>query len=54
MSAVHSQDPRTVDRWNAAPMRAAGLYGELPTLPLPVPPPLSAAPKPQRSDGRTG
>ena len=54
MSAVHSQDPRTVDRWNAAPMRAAGLYGELPSLPLPVAAPLSAAPKPQPSADRTG
>ncbi len=43
MSAIHSQNQRAGDSWNAAPSRAAGLYGELQPLPLPVSAPLSSA-----------
>ncbi|WP_439475917.1 hypothetical protein [Brevundimonas sp.] len=43
MAEIHSQIPRAVDGWNSAPARAAGLYGELQPLPLPVTAPLSSA-----------
>jgi len=39
----HSQNLGSFDSWNAAPSRAAGLYGELQPLPLPVPAPVSSA-----------
>ena len=38
-----SQNLGFIDSWNAAPSRAAGLYGELQPLPLPVPAPVSSA-----------
>ena len=38
-----SQNLSSFDSWNAAPSRAAGLYGELQPLPLPVPAPVSSA-----------
>ena len=43
MTEIHSQSQRVGESWNAAPMRAVGLYGELQPLPLPVPAPLAAA-----------
>jgi len=43
MAEIHSQSQRAGEGWNAAPMRAAGLYGELQPLPLPVVAPLSSA-----------
>lgn len=43
MSKVYSQSQRAGDSWNAVPMRAAGLYGELQPLPLPVTSPLSSS-----------
>ena len=47
----HSQNLGSIYSWNAAPSRAAGLYGELQPLPLPVPAPVSSAmaskPKPK-------
>lgn len=43
MADIHSQSQRAGDSWNAAPMRAAGLYGELQPLPLPVAAPRSSA-----------
>lgn len=43
MAVIHSQNQSAGESWNAAPMRAAGLYGELQPLPLPVVAPLSAA-----------
>lgn len=43
MAEIHSQDLRSGDGWNNAPSRAAGLYGELQPLPLPVTAPLSSA-----------
>ena len=39
----HSQNLSSFDSWNAAPSRAAGLYGELQPLPLPVPAPVPSA-----------
>jgi hypothetical protein len=42
MIDIHSQDLGSSDSWNAAPSRAAGLYGELQPLPLPVPTPVSS------------
>lgn len=56
MADIHSQNQRAGESWNAAPMRAAGLYGELQPLPLPVTPPLSAAMtrKPRPKVGLTG
>ena len=39
----HSQNLGSIYSWNAAPARAAGLYGELQPLPLPVPAPVSSA-----------
>ncbi len=38
-----SQNLSSFDSWNAAPSRAAGLYGELQPLPLPVPAPVPSA-----------
>ena len=29
MAEIHSQSLQTGDSWNSAPLRAAGLYGEL-------------------------
>jgi hypothetical protein len=43
MPAIHLQNQRAGDSWNAAPPRAAGLYGELQPLPLPIAAPLSSA-----------
>ena len=43
MSEIRSQSQRVGDRWNTAPMRAAGLYGELQPLPLPVTSTLSSS-----------
>ena len=43
MAEIHSQSLRVGDSWNAAPSRAAGLYGELQPLPLPVRAPVSSA-----------
>ena len=43
MAEIHSQSLRTGDSWTAAPSRAAGLYGELQPLPLPVAAPASSA-----------
>ena len=43
MNDSHSQNSGSIDSWNAAPSRAAGLYGELQPLPLPVPAPVSPA-----------
>jgi len=43
MIDIHSQNLGANDIWNAAPSRAAGLYGELQPLPLPVPAPASSA-----------
>lgn len=56
MAEIHSQSLRTGDSWNAAPSRAAGLYGELQPLPLPVPAPVSSAMtrKPRPKAGVTG
>lgn len=42
MAEIHSQNLRIGDLWNAAPSRAAGLYGELQPLPLPVVAPVSS------------
>ena len=43
MAEIHSQSLRTGDSWNSAPPRAAGLYGELQPLSLPVAEPVSFA-----------
>jgi hypothetical protein len=43
MIEIHSQNLGSIDSWNAAPSRAAGLYGELQPLPLPVPAPVPSA-----------
>ena len=55
MAEIHSQSLRAGDSWNAAPSRAAGLYGELQPLPLPVAAPASSAmtPKPRSRSGLT-
>ncbi|MEY4556609.1 MAG: hypothetical protein RL093_1728 [Pseudomonadota bacterium] len=55
MAEIHSQNQRAGDSWNAAPMRAAGLYGELQPLPLPVAAPVSSATsrKPRPRSGLT-
>ena len=42
MAEIHSQSLHTGEGWNAAPSRAAGLYGELQPLPLPVATPVSS------------
>jgi hypothetical protein len=56
MAEIHSRSLRTGDSWNAAPLRAAGLYGELQPLPLPVVTPVSSAMtrKPHAKPGVTG
>ena len=43
MAEIQSSGLRTKDCWNGTPSRAAGLYGELQPLPLPVVPPVSSA-----------
>ncbi len=43
MAEIHSQSLRAGDGWTGAPVRAAGLYGELQPLPLPVAAPVSSA-----------
>jgi hypothetical protein len=52
----HSQNLGSFDSWNAAPSRAAGLYGELQPLPLPVAAPVSStmARKPRPKAAVTG
>ena len=56
MAEIHSQSLQTGDSWNSAPLRAAGLYGELQPLLLPVAAPVSSAmttkprPKPALAD----
>lgn len=56
MAEIHSQSLRTGNSWNAAPSRAAGLYGELQPLPLPVAAPVSSEMmrKPRPKSGLTG
>ena len=43
MAEIHSQGLQTGGSWNSAPLRAAGLYGELQPLPLPVAATVSSA-----------
>lgn len=43
MADIHSQSQSLSGHWIAAPSRAAGLYGELQPLPLPVSAPVSSA-----------
>ena len=55
MADIHFQNQRAGDSWNAVPSRAAGLYGELQPLPLPVAKPVSSAMarKPRLKSGLT-
>lgn len=50
MAGIRSQSLRLADTWDAASPRAAGLYGELQVLPLPVkaPTPAARSAKPRR------
>lgn len=43
MAETHSQNRLGSDGWRSTPARAAGLYGELQLLPLPVLVPASSA-----------
>ena len=56
MAEIHSQSLQTGGSWNSAPLRAAGLYGELQPLPLSVAAPVSSEKmrKPGPKSGLTG
>lgn len=55
MMEIRSQRLRTGDGWTGVPSRAAGLYGELQPLPLPIaaPVPSALARKPRAKAGPT-
>ena len=53
MSEIQSQSMRSSDSWTGVPLRAAGLYGELPPLPVLGSTPPTEAQKPRPRTGLT-